>query len=213
MTQRRQLINLPSLAAGLAIGALLVSGSAYAARSITSKDIKNNTIKSQDIKDGSITGQDIGTGTITSQHIQNGQVSGADLEDGGVTTADILDGTITANDLAPDSVGSAQVVDFGLSNEDIGVLFAQVNADGTLFHSSGGVRSLWLATGLYEVDFGRNVTNCAFIATQGEGSVGSAGGAIIGASDRAGNPNAVFVSTRDASNALINRAIQVLVVC
>jgi hypothetical protein len=135
------------------------------------------------------------------------------IADDSVTGAKVLDESLTGADIAADSIDSGEVLDFGLSNEDIGVLFAQINADGSVFHSSGGVTSLSLGTGIYEVSFGRDVSACAFLATQGGGSIGSTDGAIIGLTDRAGNANAVFATTRDHTSAFANRDFQLLVVC
>ena len=128
-----------------------------------------------------------------------------------IVGADILNGTITSED----------VLDFSLSNQDVGVLFAQVNADGTIANSSGGTidpplpapTGIHLSAGRYEVDFGRDITNCAFVISQGEAGVGSALGAITGATDRAGNANGVFATTRDAAGVLADNAFQLVVVC
>src|SRR5262245_13413008 len=49
-------------------------------------------------------------------------------------------GGLAAVDLRPNSVGSSEVADFSLSNQDTGVLFAEVNSSGTLVNSSGGGR-------------------------------------------------------------------------
>lgn len=92
-------------------------------------------------------------------------------------------------------------------------MFAQINADGTLANSSGGVTSTKIAMGTYEADFGRNITSCAFVATQGEAGVGGAGGAIMGATDRSVNAEAAFVTARTNANALADRAFQLVVVC
>lgn len=127
--------------------------------------------------------------------------------------ADIVDNTITTFDIATDAIDSDEVLDFGLSNQDIGVLFAQVNADGTLLSSSGGVTSTKIGTGTYEVDYGRDVSSCAFLTTQGEGGIGGAGGAITGTTDRSGNAEATFTTTRNTANALVDAAFQQIVVC
>jgi hypothetical protein len=51
------------------------------------------------------------------------------------------------------------------------------------------------------------------VATQGEGGIGSAGGAITGVTDRSGNAEAVFTTVRNADGALANAAFQLVVVC
>ena len=71
-----------------------------------------------------------------------------------------------------------------------------------------------LGTGTYQVDFGQDISGCAFAMTQGEGGIGGAGGAVVGITDRSGNSNAVFATTRQNSdNTLINTAFQVIVAC
>jgi hypothetical protein len=111
------------------------------------------------------------------------------------------------------AVGSNEVADFGLSNQDVGVEFAQINADATVANSSGGVTAVDLGTGTYEIDFGHDISSCAFVLTQGEASPGGAGGAITGATDRSGNAEAVFATVRTDANALVDRAFQLVVVC
>lgn len=112
-----------------------------------------------------------------------------------------------------DDITGAMIVDGSLSNEDVGVLFAQVDADGTVANSSGGVTGARLGAGTYEVDFGRDISACGFVSTQGEAGVGGAGGAITGVTDRAGNAEAVFATTRTDVNVLADRAFQLIVVC
>jgi hypothetical protein len=130
-----------------------------------------------------------------------------------VTTAKIADSAVTNPKLAADAVTGDKVSDFSLSNEDIGVLFAQVNGDATVFNSSGGVTASPLGAGSYAIDFGRDISSCAFVATQGEGGVGGASGAIMGVTDRASNVNAVFVTARTGAGTLISTAFQLVVVC
>lgn len=226
-----------TVVAAVALLALLGTSAAVAAGLVTSKQIKNNTIKSIDVRDGALTGIDILDGSLKGVDLANGTVDGVDVKDNGITgadvrdeslaggglgsedikpldgDADILDNTITTFDIATDAVDSDEVLDFGLSNADVGVLFAQVNADGTIANSSGSVTGTHLGTGTYEVDFSRDISNCAFLSTQGEAGTGGAGGAITGTTDRAGNANAVFATTRDAAGALADRAFQLVVVC
>jgi hypothetical protein len=145
---------------------------------------------------------------------EHDDITGAMIIDGSLNgDAEIADNTITTFDIATDAIDSDEVLDFGLSNQDIGVLFAQVNADASIANSSGGVSGIHTGTGVYEVDFGRDISNCAFVATQGEAGVGGAGGAILGVTDRAGNPNGIFATTRTDANVLADRAFQLVVVC
>jgi hypothetical protein len=140
-------------------------------------------------------------------------VGSADIIDESILSRDIKNGRIGTPDLHPNSVTGGKVLPFSLSNQDVGVLFAQVNADGTLAASSGGVQSVNVAGGQYSVDFGRNISSCAFVMTQGEASVGGAEGAITGATDRAGDNQAVYATVRTDAGAFIDRAFQLIVVC
>ena len=136
-----------------------------------------------------------------------------DLAPSSVTSSEIATDAVNATEIADNSIDSGEIVDFGLSNQDIGVLFAQVNADGTIANSSGGVTGTKLGTGTYEVDFGRNISTCAPVMTQGEAGIGGAGGAITGVTDRAGNLEAFFATTRTDANVLADRAFHLVVVC
>jgi hypothetical protein len=174
---------LTTVVAGAAVLTLFGTGSAVAGGLITSAKIKNNTIRSIDVRNGTLTGVDVRDGALT----------GADVAAGSLTGGDVADGS--------------------LSNEDVGVLFAQVNANGTIANSSGGVTGIHLGTGTFEIDFHRNLTSCAFVATQGEDGAGGATGAVVGVTDRSGNANAVFVRVKDDAGTQVDRAFQLMVVC
>jgi hypothetical protein len=51
------------------------------------------------------------------------------------------------------------------------------------------------------------------VVTQGEAGLGGAPGAITGATDRAGNAEAAYVTMRTNANALVDRAFHLVVVC
>ena len=198
----RSRLTYANIVASLALFLALGTGGAYAANEWTGANIKNGTLTGQDIKNGSLKTIDVKDENLTGTDIKNGTVAGLDLANGGVGTGQVADGSLTGDDVA----------DFSLSNEDVGVLFAQVNANGTVANSSGAVTAIRLGIGVYEVDFGRDITNAAFVATQGEAGIGGASGAIMGVTDRSGNAEAVFVTTRDANGAFVDTAFQLLVV-
>jgi hypothetical protein len=215
-----------------------LKGGDIAPDTIGSTRIIDDTLLTDDIKNATITGSDIESGTIGSPRIADNSLLGSDVKDGTLLTADIGDDTIAggglnaedlatnsvgqseiqtdgvaATEIANDSIDSGEIVDFSLSNQDISVLFAQVNSDATIANSSGGVTGTKIGTGTYEVDFGRNVSNCAPVATQGEAGLGGAGGAIMGITDRSGNAEAFYVTARTNANALADRAFHLVVVC
>lgn len=143
-----------------------------------------------------------------------------------VTSAEILDKTIDGSldiannsigggQIANDSIDAGEVVDFGLSNQDVGVLFARVNADGTLAGSSGGIASIrTVDPGEYRVDFGHNVRNCAYSVTEGSATPGDNPlPSITGATPRDADPEDVVIWTRNSTGAQANRAFNIIVVC
>lgn len=154
---------------------------------------------------------------VTAKKIKPGNVTRGKIAANAITSGKVLNGSLLSGDFAPNAFANAidsdEVVDFGLSNADVGVLFAQVNANGTIANSSGGVTGGNLSPGFYEVDFGRDISSCAFVMTQGQAGVGSSEGAITGASDRTGNVEAVFASTSNDAGTYANHAFQLVVVC
>ena len=216
-------LTFANVMAGVAVFLVLTTGTAYAAATVTSAMIVNGTIEQVDIKANSLGTNVIKDNGVKSVDIRDGEITGIDIAatdsiqsnqvgplDG---DADIVDNSITTFDIATDAVDADEVLDFGLTNEDVAVLFAQVNADGTLANSSGGASSFRSATGTYEVDFGRDISGCAFVGAQGEAGVGGASGGVLGATDRSGNVEAAFVSMRTDAGALVDRAFQLVVVC
>jgi hypothetical protein len=198
----------------------------------------NPTIASQAVTStklglGAVTAARIAAGTIVASNIGFGQIHGGLIGPDAINSSKVVDNTLTADDLATNSVGtseiqtdgvqaseiadnsidSGEIADFTLTNQDVNVFFAQVNANGTLANSSGSVTSTRISLGNYEVDFGRAISTCAYVMTQGESGVGGAAGGITGVTDRAGNAEAVFATMRTDANALVDRAFQLVVVC
>lgn len=139
-----------------------------------------------------ITSKRIKNNTIKSIDVRNGTLKGIDVKDGSLTGADIADGS--------------------LSNQDINVLFATVNANGSLANSSGGVTSSNFALGQYDVNFGRDVSQCAFVASPADPGAGSASSRQINVADRS-NPQAVFVNTETSDGTNIDESFHLVVVC
>jgi hypothetical protein len=195
---------------------------------LTTNELKNGTVRSVDVFDDSLQAIDLAAGSIGESELQNGSVTSPSVRDdsqpgGGLHEEDLAGDSVgapeiktdavNATEIANNSIDSGEIVDFGLSNQDVGVEFAQINADGTVANSSGGVTTVHIGAGTYEVDFGHTISSCGFGVTQGEAGVGGAGGAITGATDRSGNAEAAFVTTRTNANALADRAFQMIVVC
>lgn len=223
------------LGTGSAYAANQISSKNIKNNSVKSVDIKDGSLTGADLADGGVSAADVLDATLTGADIKDGSIGSADITDSSVTSADVAANSLTADDLAPNSVtqseiatdgvaateiqdnsiDSGEIIDFGLSNQDIGVLFAQVNANGTIANSSGGVTGLKLGaagTGNYEIDFGLDISGCAFTATVGPATFGSATGEV-NVADRAANAEAVFVDTNESGGAAADLPFQLVVVC
>jgi hypothetical protein len=175
-------VSVPTLLAGMVIGAAGAGGGAVAARQITGAGIKDFSISHRDIKGN----------TLKSRTVKNNSIKGKDLANG--------------------SVEGKDVADFGLSNQDIGVLTANVSADGLLAASSGGVTVAKSGVGQYQVDFGRDVTACVFLATVGRPGAGAAEGQA-GTGKQPGNLEGVLVETQDSAGSAANKPFSLAVIC
>ena len=89
------------------------------------------------------------------------------------------------------------------------VMWATVNAAGTLVGDVGATSAGKLGTGNYEVIFGTNVSQCAYQATVSDSTVG----AEIGAQPRTGNANGVFITSWSSAGAPADKPFHLLVVC
>jgi hypothetical protein len=139
-----------------------------------------------------------------------------DLATNAVAQAEIATDGVAATEVQNDSIDSGEIVDFGLSNQDIGVLFAEVSATAVLDNHSGGVtvtRVGAVGAGQYEVDFGRTISTCTAVATMGLSGAGAPVAGEVYVADRSGNPEAVFVDTNTSAGAAADRAFRLVVVC
>jgi hypothetical protein len=175
--------------------------------SLTGRDVRDNSLTGKDVK--RLTARDFAAGRLPRGRTGATGATGpagpkGDKGDPGPSTGP-AGGALTGNypnpELAP------------LTNEDVGVLFAEVSATGTVDNSSGGVTAQALGFSTYSVDFGRTIDNCTTVGTIG--GAGSTAGppGQISVVDRAGNAEAVFVDTRDAAGAAADRPFRLVVVC
>jgi hypothetical protein len=96
------------------------------------------------------------------------------------------------------------------------LMSASIEADGSLFRGVGVVSNTHLGganSGLYQVLFERDVTECFYVATLGRGTADNAANGFIEATPRANNANGVFVSTTSTADAAADRAFFLLVFC
>ena len=119
--------------------------------------------------------------------------------------------------------------DDGTDGEDATKLWAQIKADGSINASSGNITALNAGTGLYYVNFGQAITECAATATQGSipdfasaghSTTGIPGPAFVvmssaGADFAPGFPmaNSVTVQTRRTNGALASTSFAIALFC
>ncbi|HKG02771.1 MAG TPA: hypothetical protein VKB03_06290 [Conexibacter sp.] len=167
---RRIPVRRPSPGLVIAVVALVLAlgGGAYAAATITGKDIKNGSITGKDIKKGSLTGKLVKKDSLTGKQVKEsslGQVPSA-------ANATQLDG----------QPPSSFEVDW--------VLVQGTAAGATVLAQSGGFSVARLGTGVYSVDLGSSAVRRPLSATI---NVGGAAGFISAApcGGTANNPGGV----------------------
>ena len=226
----------------LALFLVLSGGVAYAADTVFSSDIVDGEVKSVDIgtnqvrgvdvrndtlAGGGLEGIDVADATLTGADMADESLAGVDVAEGGLTGADVADGslvgsteigtnTLTGNEVGPNSIDTDEVVDFGLSNSDVGVLYAVVNSSGSLARSSGGIISAHLGgvgSGAYELDFGRTVTTCAGSATLGQPGALPIGTGMIGIRYENDDPQDMTVHIHNSDGASSDGPFHLVVVC
>ena len=94
-------------------------------------------------------------------------------------------------------------------------LFAAVNSNATLamgqsFRATG---VLSLGTGIYQVDFDRNITNCSYVAGPGDPGVGGGNAGFVAVTQRSGDVNGLFIRTFDTVGTGLARNFFVHVMC
>jgi len=185
---------------------------------VTSSAILDGNILAADLADSAVTETKIEDGAVTSAKVLDDSLAGGglgpqDLATNSVTQTEIATDGVAATEIQEDSIDTDEIIDFGLTNQDIGVLFAEVSATGTLGSHSGGVTATKLANpGEYEVDFDHVVNVCAAVATIGPSGTSTASGEI-NVADRSGNVEAVFVDTNTSTGAAADRPFRLVVVC
>lgn len=92
------------------------------------------------------------------------------------------------------------------------ILFAVVDANGSLIRGFGTISATRLGVGTYQVVFSHDLTRSAYLGTLGlPGSVGGSPSGEIAVVGRAGVPNGVFVQTFTSAGAPADRAFHLAV--
>lgn len=201
---------------GIAAVFIALGGTAHAthpggADTISTEDVINGQVRSVDIGNAQVGAADVRDDTLA-----GGGLTAADLGPDSVASSEIQTDGVQATEIANNSIDSGEIVDFGLTNQDVGVLYAVVNNDGTLARSSGGVASAHIGTptsGDYRVDFGRTVTTCAVGAVHGSPGAQPIGAGLIGIQYDLSDPQDVIVKLWNHEAVDSNGSFHLVVVC
>ena len=202
---------------GIAAMFVALTGTAYAVdgplpgvNQVGSSDIINNEVRAPDIGNQQVRSIDIRDDTLS-----GGGLEVEDLAANSVGTSEIQSNGVAASQIQDNSIDSGEIVDFSLSNQDVGVLFAEVNLDGSLANSSGGgvTTSNPAGQGTYVVDFARNVAPCTAVATLGFPGTQNVVDGMIDVADAAGNIEGVSVDIANGAGASDDLPFRLVVVC
>ncbi len=125
------------------------------------------------LKKDSVGTKQIQAKAVKNKELANGAVTSKKLANGAVTSAKLAAAAVTAGALADNSVTGAKVDEPTLeavpeATKALNVISAVVKADGSLTQATqAGTTSTRAETGIYIVDFNRNVTACTSVAAIG----------------------------------------------
>jgi hypothetical protein len=206
----RRRLTFANVTSGLALFVAL-GGTSYAAvtlphDSVGSSQIRTGAVHKAEIATSAVGKSEVRTGAIGKSEIGTNGVGKGEIRKDAVGTSEIKDGEIQATDLS-DAARSA----FTLGR-------AAVAADGTLVGGNAKSVATPHVTGVYTVDFGRDVSACQYSATLATVKNGTATSAPSANAGRvqvtSGTANTqVIVNTFDTTPAPANEPFHLLVAC
>jgi len=147
----------------VALFVALGSGSAMAANTISSADIINGEVKSVDIGGQEVGTTDIANNAVTTAKVLDDSLGNLDLKAGSVRATEVANGSLTGADIQDSSITLDDTDGLAESSD---IIWAVVNADGTVSRSSEPATAAAEGDGDYEVFFtGQGALDgCASIA-------------------------------------------------
>jgi hypothetical protein len=218
-------IRPPSPALAVSFVALLValSGTSYAAfslpkNSVGTKQLKNNAVTTKKIKNGAVTASKLNTSGLTvpfAQHASSSDTSGSATSATNANHASTADNATTATNATTaanaNALGGSPPAAFESASQILSAVVTNDGATSTVVRGTPGTSASRIFTGETLVTFPRDVSNCTWIATQGNpgnSTVPSAWATVRGN----GEPDVVWVVTYNASGN-VDANFHLLVVC
>lgn len=226
MKQIRKRLTYANVMSSLAVFLILGGATAFAAsKKIGANEIKANAIKTGKIVKEAVVSGKIKNGAITESKIADGAVTNSKIADNAVTANKIADNAVTTSKIANDAVTGDKVKESSLGEVPLAanagklggqlpsafqssIRWALVAADGSIIRQSGGITSTG-GGGIYELNFGANVSNSALLADEIDNGSTAGTTAVMSCADSGQtgfgscgigvNPNVVKVATTDAA--------------
>ncbi len=162
-----------------------------------------------------LVGMVVGAACAGGGAIAAGQITGHGIKNFSITHRDVASNTLKSRNMKNGSIKGRDITDFSLSNQDVGILYAAVTDEGILVRSSGGVTAARITggpDGRYVVDFNRDISTCAFVATLSLSTSGVAEGQA-GTGQMAGVTDTVRVNSVNSTGNAANKPFHLGVIC
>lgn len=119
---RHRRVSPATVVSMLALVVALSGGTAYAAATVGTADIRNGAVTAPKLAAGAVTNGKIAAAAVRTGKIAAGAVSTTRLAPNAVRTSRIADGAVTSRKLAAGAVGSAKIRDGQVRASDLGVI-------------------------------------------------------------------------------------------
>lgn len=236
MKQIRRHLTYANVMSSLSVFLILGGATAFAATKIGTKDlkagavktgklakeavaagkIKNSAVTETKIADAAVTANKLADNAVTTNKIAADAVTTAKVANGAITSEKVGTGAITSDKIGNGAVGTGKLGNESVSEEKIAsalrLRWARVRDTGALVTGRNVVSSESVGSGIYNVTFNSDVSNCGFVPARGTTGFEPTA-SFIGARALAGQPNTVRVLTFNDAGTAIGRDFTLLVVC
>jgi hypothetical protein len=157
----RKRLSYANVAATLALFLAISGGTAYAAA----------TIGTSDIKAGAVTNSKIAKNAVTASRIKANSVGSSEIKENSITSAQVKSGSLLASDFASGQLPAGPQGPPGPAGSGAGIS-GVVSPAGTLVYGTGVAAVSVGGVGVYTVTFNQNVSQCPAVATIGGYQIG-----------------------------------------